>query len=59
MQNERILYKTCPLCDSANIALHKTADCSWHPMYNPKLEPVINWKKCSGCQHVFTERLFH
>ena len=56
--NERIKYKDCPLCESKNISPHKAGNCSAHALYNPQLNPTINWSKCSDCGHVFTEGFY-
>lgn len=54
----RVLYDACPLCASKDISGHKTADCTKHPLYNTVLDPVIAWKKCAACDHVFTDGYF-
>ncbi|MCX7084557.1 MAG: bifunctional glycosyltransferase/class I SAM-dependent methyltransferase [Methylococcales bacterium] len=54
-ENERIKYTACPLCESIDITVIKTANCSGHTLYQPLLSPNIIWKKCSTCTHVFTE----
>jgi protein O-GlcNAc transferase len=54
----RILYPSCPLCSSPDIPAFLKANCSRHPLYNPILGPVMTWKKCRGCAHVFTEGYF-
>lgn len=50
----RILYKTCPLCDSKGIGIYKEVNCTKHGLYNPKLEPLIRWLQCVECNHMFT-----
>lgn len=55
MENERIKYTTCPLCESTKIIHTKTADCSKHTLYNPALQPTMRWYQCADCAHVFTE----
>ncbi len=52
---DRILYQSCPLCESKMTSMHRAADCSKHLHYDKRLEPVIRWKKCTDCGHVFTE----
>ena len=32
----RILYETCPLCESKNFSKSVIGDCSKHSLYNPK-----------------------
>lgn len=56
--NERILYRQCPLCESSNIVDFKTANCSGHPLYNRALSPIMKWRECADCTHVFTEGYF-
>lgn len=58
IKNGRVLYKRCPLCESEGISDHKNGDCSKHPLYNEKLNPLIHWKRCLKCHHVFTEGYF-
>lgn len=53
--SERIIYKKCPLCNEQEINVHKTGNCSEHPLYNNKISSNIVWKKCEKCNHVFTE----
>ncbi|MGD0960073.1 MAG: class I SAM-dependent methyltransferase [Methylomonas sp.] len=55
---ERVIYESCPLCESEIISLYKVADCSNHPLYNTKLKSAITWNKCSDCGHVFTEGFY-
>lgn len=52
---ERMLYTSCPLCESTAVSDHKVGDCSKHALYNNVLNSEIVWKKCSSCAHVFTE----
>jgi SAM-dependent methyltransferase len=55
---ERVMYACCPLCESSNIGELTIGDCSKHPLYNPKINPKMHWKKCSDCLHVFTNGFF-
>jgi SAM-dependent methyltransferase len=55
MENERVLYSHCPLCDSKNISHFHKGDCSKSTRYKPQLSPSIEWSKCTDCEHVFTE----
>ena len=55
---ERIAYEACPLCDSTEITFLGEADCSRHPLYDPRLSPTIRWVKCGRCEHIFTEGYF-
>ncbi len=52
---DRITYQHCPLCNSSATLHEKTADISRHPLYVSALSPIINWKKCADCRHIFTE----
>lgn len=51
----RIAYRTCPLCDAAEITEHKLASCDHHPLYKPALPRIIRWMQCGKCEHVFTD----
>lgn len=53
-----ILYKACPLCNSQDMKVLVQADCTRHALYNPILAPVMTWKQCAACAHVFTEGYF-
>lgn len=55
MQNERVLYSHCPLCESENFSHLFTGDCSSSSRYQPQLSSSIKWNKCADCKHVFTE----
>lgn len=56
--NERIPFAACPLCGHGELLDHRTGDCSQHAMYKPELSPSIYWKRCGGCEHVFTDGYF-
>lgn len=58
MENERIKYSACPLCNSADIRLLGRADCTGHAMWRDPLDPYISWMTCGSCGHVFTEGYF-
>ncbi len=51
----RILYESCPLCSSVDTSILRTADCSRHPLYRPVVAPIMTWKRCAHCEHVFTD----
>jgi len=55
---DRHLYDTCPLCASPDFEHLGNGDCSKHGLYNTALSPIIAWKKCTSCGHVFTEGYF-
>ncbi|WP_091681184.1 tetratricopeptide repeat protein [Methylocapsa palsarum] len=55
---ERIDYPACPLCESRDIPLVLGADCTAHALYQPSLPPVMNWRECGACGHVFTQGYF-
>lgn len=55
MQNERVIYNRCPLCDSENFSHLYTGDCSACTRYQPPLSNTIKWNRCIDCNHVFTE----
>lgn len=52
---ERIPFGKCPLCECPDLADAATGDCSAHPLYHSSLSPLIRWKRCTACAHVFTE----
>lgn len=52
---KRIPYLACPLCGSARMVEHATADCSAHPMYDGRLDSTMRWMRCEECSHVFTD----
>jgi hypothetical protein len=58
MENERIPYHSCPLCQSAEIHPLLIMNCTGHPMWQEPLEPSISWVQCGQCEHVFTEGYF-
>lgn len=54
----RTAFKGCPLCNSANTAILRTADCSRHPLYQPIIDQTMTWMRCADCLHVFTDGYF-
>jgi SAM-dependent methyltransferase len=54
----RIAFNGCPLCAGQNTAMLRSADCSKHPIYNPVVAPILIWKQCHDCRHVFTDGYF-
>ena len=58
MDNERIRYTACPLCQSTDIRALATVNCTGHAMWREPLEPYISWVECGSCDHVFTEGYF-
>lgn len=58
MENERIPYQACPLCEFVDIEKLTTVNCTGHAMWREPLEPFIVWLQCQNCQHVFTEGYF-
>jgi 2-polyprenyl-3-methyl-5-hydroxy-6-metoxy-1,4-benzoquinol methylase len=58
MDNERIRYTACPLCQSAAIRAIVKADLRGFPRWHEPLEPSMIWMKCEDCEHVFTEGYF-
>jgi SAM-dependent methyltransferase len=55
LENERIIYSTCPLCESADIRPLATINCTGNPRWREPLEPFMNWVTCGQCEHIFTE----
>lgn len=58
MENERVLYSACPLCSSPDIVDLRSDPCEHSGVFHSDLSPVIHWKKCSACHHVFTNGYF-
>ena len=58
MNDARVPYDACPLCGSPAIRTLLTADCSGHPLYDPKLPANIVWCTCDACGHIFTDGSF-
>jgi SAM-dependent methyltransferase len=56
--SERIAFGKCPLCDSPSLTDSVTGNCAKHPLYHSSLNPVIRWKQCGKCAHVFTDGYF-
>lgn len=56
--NERVLFSNCPLCVSTDLKDIAKADCSRHPLYHPSLSPIMLWKQCANCGHIFTDGYF-
>jgi protein O-GlcNAc transferase len=54
----RILYEACPLCEGLDLGFLLSASCTRHPMYHPILPPLMTWKRCGACAHVFTDGYF-
>ena len=53
MEEIRILYKNCPLCESNNISKSVVGDCSEQSLYNRIIPPIMQWMDCEDCQHQF------
>ena len=58
MENERIRYKACPLCWSAEIRPFITVNYSQSQFWHEPMEPTIVWVQCGKCEHIFTEGYF-
>ncbi len=58
MENERILYTACPLCESTDFRELARVDCRRHDRWREPLEPVIIWMECAGCGHIFSNGYF-
>jgi 2-polyprenyl-3-methyl-5-hydroxy-6-metoxy-1,4-benzoquinol methylase len=58
MQDERIKYRACPLCQSTDIRPLGTVNCTGNKRWREPLEPSITWMNCLDCLHVFTEGYF-
>jgi len=55
----RILYPSCPLCESRRLEAAGQFDCTGHALYKPGLPTHITWRRCEDCQHVFTDGYFN
>lgn len=58
MENERILYTACPLCESTDFDELVSIDCTRHARWREPLEKVIVWMECAGCGHIFSSGYF-
>lgn len=54
----RTLYEACPLCDGHETTVLLSASCTRHALYNPILPPMMTWRRCGACAHVYTEGYF-
>ncbi|MFA5958177.1 tetratricopeptide repeat protein [Hyphomicrobium sp.] len=51
----RAAFDGCPICDSRETSLESEARITNHMLYNTILPPVLKWRRCTSCDHVFTE----
>ena len=58
MNEARIAFDACPLCGSRAFRPLRSADCSRHALYDPRLPPRIDWMRCEACEHVFASGFF-
>jgi hypothetical protein len=58
VEKPRVLYEGCPQRKSGNISPLRIADSSIHPLYHPVISRTMNWLRCNGCTHVFTDGFF-
>ncbi|HPX37359.1 MAG TPA: class I SAM-dependent methyltransferase [Mycobacterium sp.] len=58
MDNERIKYTVCPLCQSPNIREFGRADWSGDARWREPLDPIMVWMECGECIHSFTDGYF-
>jgi SAM-dependent methyltransferase len=59
--SDRELYAACPLCESTELDPAAMANWSRHPLFaqtRNRLSPLMNWKRCRRCSHVFTDGYF-
>jgi len=54
----KIPFSACPLCGHDASSLLRSAECNRHPLYDPRLPPVLHWMQCEACAHVFTDAYF-
>lgn len=53
----RVAFDACPLCGGGHDLLREEP-CDAKPMWKPCIDPVMRWRKCRDCGHVFTEGYF-
>jgi len=58
MDDARIPYERCPLCESTERTVAGTFDCSAHPLYRPALPRMMRWLRCTACDHVYVDGYF-
>lgn len=58
INNPRITYKNCPLCESDNIEKSIVGDCSKHHLYISDISSSIQWMYCKDCFHQFADGYF-
>lgn len=51
----RQIYDDCPACGGSQSSAEAEARITNHRLYNPILPPVLKWRRCTSCAHVFTE----
>lgn len=47
-------YQTCPLCEALSFGIGST-DCTRHPLWHEPLPKVIEWMRCSSCEHIHSQ----
>jgi protein O-GlcNAc transferase len=52
---QRIAYEGCPLCESKETEEHHVGDGTKHKLYRDTLNPIMMWRKCRTCSHVYTD----
>ena len=52
---DRVLFGQCPLCNCPHLIDSVIGNCSGHHSYHESLDPVMRWKQCAACAHLFTE----
>ena len=58
LENARIPFAACPLCDSAHFEEERIGDARHHPLYKPELPARMRWMRCADCGHDFTDGYF-
>lgn len=54
----RIMYRSCPLCDTEDFTLAAEGDCSGHVSYSSEIPRYMRWLDCGKCGHQFTDGYF-
>jgi predicted O-linked N-acetylglucosamine transferase (SPINDLY family)/SAM-dependent methyltransferase len=51
----RTAFEGCPICDGQETRAENEARITNHRLYNTILPSVLKWRRCTHCEHVFTE----
>jgi protein O-GlcNAc transferase len=51
----KVAFDGCPLCKGHDIAPLGDANCTRHQLYKKPLPPMVHWRYCQDCRHVFSD----